>query len=211
MSGQESLREEAKQFFDDISPSHDWHHVQRVDELAKRLASHRDDVDRRILRTAVILHDIGRAKEDRDEIEDHAEWGAEKAGEILREHGEDDELVAQVQHCIRAHRYSNDIEPQTVEAEILCDADNLDALGAVGVARVCCYGGENDHILHDPELPVEQDDTAAGETQLNHMKKKILNLADRMYTNQGREIAEQRQEFVRTFVERFEQEADGLL
>ena len=195
-----------------VSPAHDWHHVRRVAALAETLAAEYEqhEVDDDVLFAAVWLHDIGRAKEDRGEIEDHAEWGAAEAGEILADGlGASAETVRAVQHCIRAHRFSNDVEPETREAEILCDADNLDALGAVGIARCFSYGGENGHSLHDPDLPPEADDTAAGATQFNHFHKKILSLPDRMYTEAGRDLAAERRAFVVEFLDRFEREVAG--
>ncbi|UPV75556.1 HD domain-containing protein [Halorussus limi] len=204
----DEVRERAETYFGDVSPSHDWQHVRRVARLAETLADEYDP-DEDVLFAAVWLHDIGRAKEDRGEIEDHAEWGATEAADILRDLGADDDTVEAVQHCIRAHRYSNDVEPETREAEILSDADNLDALGAVGVARTFVYGGELGQPMHDPDLPPEADDTETGETQFNHLHKKVLSLRDRMYTDAGREIAAARSEYVAEFAGRFEREVAG--
>jgi uncharacterized protein len=206
----DEVRERARTYFDGASPCHDWHHVQRVARLAETLVAEYD-ADEEVLFAAIWLHDVGRAKEDRGEIEDHAEWGAAEAARILTDLGAADETVAAVQHCIRAHRYSNDVEPETREAEILCDADNLDAIGAVGIARCFSFGGEHGFTIHDPDLPLEADDSAAGETQLNHVHEKLLSLRDRMYTDAGRELAEDRHEYVAEFAERFEREAAGEL
>ena len=207
----DEVRERAEAYFEGASPAHDWHHVRRVARLAETLVESGDesDVDEDVLFAAVWLHDVGRTKEDRGEIEDHAEWGASEAADVLGDLGVDDETIAAVQHCIRAHRYSNDVEPETREAEILSDADNLDALGAVGIARVFAYGGELGQPLYDPDLPPEADDSAAGETQFNHIHRKILDLPDRMYTDAGREIAAERSDYVAEFADRFEREARG--
>ncbi len=204
------VRERAESYFGDVAPAHDWHHVRRVARLAETLAGKTDrEVDERVLLAAAWLHDVGRAREDRGEIADHAEWGAREAGRILADLGADPDAVSAAKHCVRAHRYSNDVEPETPEAELLCDADNLDALGAVGIARCFCYGGERGQPLHDPDLPVEADDTEAGATQLNHVQKKVLSLHERMYTDAGREMAEDRRAYVAEFVERFEREVAG--
>ncbi|MFB6291873.1 MAG: HD domain-containing protein [Candidatus Nanohaloarchaea archaeon] len=204
----DAIREDARQYFEDVSPSHDWHHVERMKALAERLASE-EGADLETVRLAALLHDIGRGKEDRGEIDDHAEWGAEEAGDILERHGASPGTIEDVKHCIRSHRYSNDIEPDTVEAEVVSDADNLDALGATGIARTFCYGGEHGKVMADPDLPVEEDGSEAGKTSLNHLHKKILSLKERMYTDSGRELAEDRHEYVRRFVERFEDEMEG--
>jgi uncharacterized protein len=209
----DEVRERARTYFGDVAPAHDWQHVRRVAQMAETLADEYDsdecEVNEDVLMAAVWLHDIGRAREDRGEIEDHAEWGAKEAAEILSDLGADEDTIDAVQHCIRAHRYSNDVEPETREAAILCDADNLDALGAVGIARIFSYGGELGQPIHDPDLPPEDDESTAGETQFNHLHKKLLSLRDRMYTDAGREIAEERHDYVAEFAERFEREAMG--
>lgn len=213
------MRERARTYFGDVSPSHDWHHVERVARLAETLvdefdgdeeaAVDADGVDEDVLFAAVWLHDVGRAREDRGEIEDHAEWGATEAGKILRDLGADGGTIDAVRHCVRAHRYSNDVEPESVEAKLLSDADNLDALGAVGVARCFAYGGELGQPLYDPDLPPEADGTPGGATQFNHFHEKILSLPDRMYTDAGRAMAERRREYVVSFLDRFEREVAG--
>lgn len=205
----EALRSVARSYFEDAAPAHDWNHVRRVERLADRLATNRDDVSAEVLEYAVVLHDIGREREDAGEIADHAEWGAREARSILDSEGVDPDVTDAVCHCIRAHRFSNDVEPETPEARLLCDADNLDALGAVGIARVFSHGGATGFPMHDPELPVEADDSVAGRTSVNHVEKKILSLRDRMYTDAGREIAADRHAFCRTFLDRFEREIAG--
>nr|WP_227374809.1 HD domain-containing protein [Haladaptatus halobius] len=204
----EAVRSRAKTYFEDVAPTHDWHHVRRVATLAETLAAEYD-ADETVLFVAVWLHDIGRGREDRGEIDDHAEWGAREAKRILADFDPARETVEAVQHCVRAHRFSNDVEPETLEARLLSDADNLDALGAVGIARNFCYSGEHGKPLHDPDRPIETDDTAAGSTAVNHFHKKILRIPKRMHTDAGRKLADERRAFVEPFVDRFEREATG--
>lgn len=206
----ETVRDRARPYFEDAPPAHDWHHVQRVAALAETLvAEHSEPVDERVVQLAVALHDIGREREDRGEIDDHATWGAREAERILEDLGADEQTIERVQHCIRSHRYSNDVDPETLEAEIVSDADNLDALGAVGIARVFAYGGELGQPIRDPAVSVADDDTAAGRSQYNHFYKKILDLPERMYTDAGRDLAADRADFVRDYLERFDAEAAG--
>jgi uncharacterized protein len=212
------VRDRARSYFGDVSPCHDFQHVRRVVATAKRLAEttearNRDGgvtVDSDVLVAAAWLHDVGRAREDRGEIDDHAEWGASESRTVLRDLGEDDSaFLDAVAHCVRTHRFSTDVEPETLEAQLLSDADNLDATGAVGIARVFAYAGEHDNVLYDPDLPPGADDTPAGETSFNHFHAKILTLEDRMYTDAGRALASDRQAFVEDYLERFEREAHG--
>ncbi|WP_254768637.1 HD domain-containing protein [Salinilacihabitans rarus] len=206
----DEVRSVARSYFDGrVSPAHDWHHVERVEALARRLAADRDDVDERVLVLAVLLHDVGRPGEEAGTVDDHAEWGAREARSILAEFDLDPGTVDAVAHCVRAHRYSNDVDPETVEARVLCDADNLDALGAVGLARCFSYGGEHGIPFYDPDLPVSADESPAGHTSVNHLRKKILSLPDRMYTEEGRRLAERRRAVVEEFLDRFEAEIAG--
>lgn len=207
----EAVRTRARPYFEDAAPAHDWHHVQRVETLAETLVDRHpsEEIDGRVVTLAVALHDIGREKEDRGEIDDHSAWGAEEAGRILEAVGADAETIERVQHCVRAHRYSNAIEPDTLEAMIVSDADNLDALGAVGIARVFAHGGALGEPMYDPAVPVADDGTTAGQTQYNHLHKKILDLPERMYTDVGRAIADDRVAFVDTYLEQFDGELTG--
>ncbi|QLG49972.1 HD domain-containing protein [Natrinema halophilum] len=206
----EAVRNRARSYFTDASPAHDWHHVQRVEALAETIVDrHAESVDERIVRLAVFLHDIGRSKEDRGEIDDHATWGARESGRILHDFDEAPNAVERVQHCIRAHRYSNDIEPATLEAKLVSDADNLDALGAVGIARVFAHGGEIGTPIHGSSRSTTGDDAGTCATQYDHFYEKILDLPERMYTDVGRELAADRAAFVREYLERFDEEVTG--
>ncbi len=204
----QEIREEVKSFFGDVNPAHDWKHVKSVENLSEKLAEE-EGADQKIVKASVLLHDIGRKKEDEGEIENHAEWGAEKAQEILEGFGYDEGFIEEVKHCVMSHRYSKDPEPETLEAKVLSDADNLDALGATGIARTFTYGGEHGRVIADPELPADEDPESSGSNSFNHLQKKILNLKSRMYTGSGLDVAEDRHSYVESFVERFKDEMRG--
>ncbi|RLF88620.1 phosphohydrolase, partial [Thermococci archaeon] len=125
--------------------------------------------------------------EDKGAIEDHAKESAKIAGEVLKGHPK----VREVVHAIEAHRFSNKIRPKTLEAKILSDADKIDALGAVGVARVFMYSGEHGRSIED---------------SIRHFKEKILKLKDLMYTDTGKRIAQERHKFVEMFLKQLEKE-----
>ncbi|APW97183.1 phosphohydrolase [Halobiforma lacisalsi AJ5] len=210
----EQVRRRARPYFEDAPPAHDWNHVRRVEALAETLAERRSPdpvADERVLKLAVLLHDVGRAKEDRGEIDDHAAWGADEAERILEDLGADPDVVDRVRHCVAAHRYSTDPDPETLEAKLLSDADNLDALGAVGIARVFSYGGEMGSPIHGSAvLPTDAPEAhPEGESQYGHIHEKILDLPERMYTDVGRELADERASFVREYVARFDAEVRG--
>ncbi|RKD93863.1 HD domain-containing protein [Halopiger aswanensis] len=216
MTTLEAVRDRARTYFEDAPPAHDWHHVRRVGALAETLIDRHPDgdaVDERVVTLAVFLHDIGREREDRGEIDDHATWGAREAGDILADVGVDAETAERVQHCVRTHRYSNALEPEMLEAKLVSDADNLDALGAVGLARVFAHGGAVGSPIHARRASNGADERAAdvepAEAQYDHIHEKILDLPARMYTDPGRELAADRAAFVREYVQRFDAEVAG--
>lgn len=203
-----AVENRAQEYFDDVNPAHDWFHVQRVCETAVDLARE-EGADLETVRLAALLHDIGRGKEDCGEIENHAAWGAKESETILEEFDYRRDRIEAVTHCIRAHRYSRPPEPRSLEAKVLSDADNLDALGAIGIARTFTYGAERGAPIADPALPAKADDSTAGQTSLNHLEKKILSLRERMYTDAGQRRARDRHDYVESFIERLEAELAG--
>lgn len=204
----DEVENRASEFFRKVNPAHDWEHVKRVEKIALKLAE-KEGADKEIVQASVLLHDIGRKKEDENKINDHAVWGGKKAVEILEELDYDQEFIEKVKKCIESHRYSRGPNPKSIEAKVLSDADNLDALGATGIARTFSYGGEYSRIIADPSLPAEEDPDESGSNSFNHLQKKILSLKERMYTDSGLEVAQERHEFVEDFVERFKDEMEG--
>ncbi|MFB6203533.1 MAG: HD domain-containing protein [Candidatus Nanohaloarchaea archaeon] len=201
----QEIEKTARRYQKGNEPAHDWQHVQRVAKIGRELAE-KEGADPETVRAAALLHDVGRSKEREDIIEDHAEWGAEKAREVLDRSEFPEEKIEDVVHCIRTHRYSTGPEPETLEARVLFDADNLDSMGAVGIARSFSFAGERGNAMVDPEIPPEKDDTPDGRTALNHLEKRMLELRDLMHTDAARRIAEEKHEFVEQYIERFKKE-----
>ncbi len=169
--------------------SHGWEHVLRVFELADRLGK-KEGADMEILLVSAILHDVGRMiSEDK-----HAIASAKLSENLLRDLGFPEEKIKRIVHCILAHSFSSGISPETLEAKILSDADKLDALGAIGIARVFMYSGEKGRSVRD---------------SIKHFKEKILKLKDLLYTEEAKRIGESRDLFVREFLERLEKELRG--
>lgn len=196
----DAVRERARPYFEGAAPAHDWRHVERVERLAERLAG--PAADRPVVLAAVYLHDVGREREARGAVDDHAAWGAARAREILRTTGAAATEVEAVAHCVRAHRYSTGPDPESREARLLADADDLDAMGAVGIGRCFAHGGAEGLPMHG-----DGDDPEAG--QLAHVRSKLLSLRERMYTDAGRELAERRHAVIEEFAETFEAEVAG--
>ena len=206
--------------------AHNLEHVRRVYGLCLQLAADQPGVDLDVLKMAALLHDIARVKEDQDDsgATDHAILGAAMAGEILAPLGVSAAKIAAIQHCIAAHRYRNQTEPGTVEARILFDADKLDVIGAIGIARSFVLAGQ----YHEPiysGVPLAEyvrsnlvGGTAAGRvkdisrlTADLEFQLKLKHIPERLYTEKAKELAAARVRFMAEFFARLEQEIRGEL
>jgi uncharacterized protein len=164
-----------------------------------------------VLRIAALLHDIGRISSDTGSgVACHAEKGARMAEPLLQKTSLTRARKDNIIHCIQSHRFRNNLEPETLEARVLFDADKLDAIGAVGVARAFLFAGEIGARLHNadnnPEntLPYTIDDTGYREYQV-----KLCRIRERLLTKTGRRIANDRHEFMVSFFDRFIEEYEG--
>ncbi|MCS7105058.1 MAG: HD domain-containing protein [Thermofilaceae archaeon] len=189
---------------------HDKGHVERVYKLALRIASElKEPVDLDVLKAAALLHDIARSMEDEGLVDDHAVEGARVSRELLRKLQFPEEKVEKVAYCIEVHRFKNDVKPETIEAKVLQDADRLDMLGAVGLARAFARGGWANVPLHDPQVPPKERYDGHSATVVNHLYEKILRIKDTLHTEPARRIAEGRHNFIEEFLDRFLKEWEG--
>jgi uncharacterized protein len=211
------------------SPAHDINHVMRVYNLCLKLARHEPDVDADVLRTAALLHDIARAREDKyGHVPvlgvDHAALGAEMSDKILRELGYPEEKIKHTKHCIATHRFRGGSPPKTIEAKILSDADKLDVLGATGIARSYTIGGECAQKIYS-DVPIDEyikKNLAGGKSEGRiidpskhapnlEFETKFKHIPDKLFTQVAREIAGERLEYMKQFFERLKREIEGRL
>ena len=192
--------------------SHDWEHTQRVLRLAVHLAK-KEKADLKTVKYAAALHDIARHEEDKSGgRKDHALLGAKKASLILLKHGFKPDFIEAVKHCIECHRFRSGRKPATKEAKVLFDADKLDSIGAVGIGRAFLFAGEVGAKLHNPSAdilntkPYTQDDTAYREYMV-----KLRHVKGRMFTREGRRLAEERHAFMVLFFKRLGMETEGKI
>ncbi len=194
---------------------HDFDHVLRVTALAERIGR-AEGADLAVVRTAALLHDVGEG----EERAEHHLAGAAMARDILA--GQPAEFVEAVAHAIEAHRFRADPEPRTLEAQVLSDADKLDAIGAVGVARAFAYAGARGTALwRRPwrEIAAGSALSSAGSdanhapqalgadyTPVHEFVYKLDRIPERLYTAAARAIARERQAFMRQFFEQLDQE-----
>ncbi len=187
---------------------HDWPHIERVYNLSMRIAKD-EKADLDVVRAAALLHDVARAMEDEGKIEDHAIESAKIAERILEEVNFPREKTVKVIQCIKTHRFRLGLKPESLEAKILQDADRLDMLGAIGIARVFTRGGWGNKPIHDPSIPPKNMYDGKSLTSVNHIYEKILRIKDTINTETGRWIAQERYRFVEDFLDRLLKEWHG--
>ncbi|MDP3284118.1 MAG: phosphohydrolase, partial [Desulfobacterales bacterium] len=115
-----------------------------------------------------------------------------------------------ISHCIRAHRFRGKCRPETPEAKVLFDADKLDAIGAVGVARAFLFAGEVGARLHNPDMKIEETMPYSREdTGFREFKVKLCKIRERILTEEGKKLADERHAFMEGFFNRFLEEYEG--
>ena len=191
-----------RSYYAEDSSGHDMAHVWRVFRLTQQFA----DVlgaDRTVVGCAALVHDLHRVLGDGTGC-DPAETTAEVA-RVLGQAGVDEETIPAVTHCVAVHDElalrGEDPTPKTLEAKILRDADNLDAMGAVGIARAFAFGGAHG-------LPL-WDETGDRYLSLYHFEDKLLRLRDELHTEPARRLADRRHAVLEQFHEQFRAEWHG--
>jgi len=187
---------------------HDFDHTLRVLANARMLASRITEADREIVELAALLHDIARPEELASQGRVcHAAAGAEIAEKLLLELGAPQASAAAVAAAVRSHRYRDAVAPETLEAQIVFDADKLDSLGAVGLGRAFLFAGRVGARLHNTETealnskPYSREDTAYREYLV-----KLRHLPTAMLTAPGRAEGTRRLRFMRRFFDRLDAE-----
>jgi uncharacterized protein len=196
-----------QRFFGFADRAHGWEHVRRVFSLAISLA-HQEHANSFIVGMAALLHDLGRTLH--DPARPHAQRSALLASEILEAyHLSADEREA-ITHAILAHSYKQQVEPRTLEARVVYDADRLDSLGASGILRWAMSGAlepAQQVQTYHPEDPFAQHRSLNERRYLlDRFYTKLLNLPERMKTPSGRTLAEQRVQVLRLYLKELEQE-----
>jgi uncharacterized protein len=200
----------AKECLSHARGSHGWEHTERVHRLCIHIGQI-EKADLEVLEVAAYLHDVGRFHQDESKGRIcHGEKGAEMAAAFLEHYPLPEKKKENIIHCIRSHRFRGSQEPQTLEAKILFDADKLDAIGAIGVARTFLFAGEVGATLHNPKInvahtaPYTKEDTGYREYMV-----KLSKIKDRMLTREGRRMAKARHAFMARFFDRFLEEYEG--
>jgi uncharacterized protein len=193
--------------FDD--PAHGWEHIQRVYKIALHIAEC-ENADPFIVGMAALMHDLGRLSHDK--TRHHAELSVLSAAEFLSAYQIMPHTQQAILHAIEAHSFSLGVEPRTLEAKVLRDADRLDSLGAIGILRWAITGTVQRTAQTQSYHP---DDPFAGwhelddrHYMLDHFFTKLLKLASTMSTQTGRVMAQQRTAFMHTYLDEFRRELE---
>lgn len=200
----------ARAILDSDRSCHDWDHTLRVKVTALELGT-QEGADLEVVAAAAILHDIARPQEMADQGKsDHATIGAAQAHEILTREGiGDDAFRDHVAACIRTHRFRTRTGevPATIEAKVLFDADKLDSLGAIGLARAFHFAGKTGARVHNtPQEALSGDSYGREDSALREFLVKLQNVPDRLLTATGRQIGAERLAFMREFFARLDRE-----
>ncbi len=192
---------------------HDWWHIYRVWQNAKTIASS-ETADLFVVELGALLHDIADSKfHDGDEKK-----GPAIAREFLQNLKVDQDIVDHVVNIIQHISFKgghHEGQFKSIELDIIQDADRLDALGAIGIARAFNYGGFKNRKINDPTIPAKLNQTKeeyknSTAPTLNHFQEKLLLLKDLMNTEKGRKLAEKRHQFLLTYLDTFHREWEGL-
>ncbi|MBK0381191.1 HD domain-containing protein [Mucilaginibacter segetis] len=190
----------------DAEGGHDWWHIQRVWTNARRIAQ-TEECDLLVVELAALLHDIADSKFHNG----NEELGPKKAGDFLKSINANDTVIEHVQQIIKHVSFKSGFDAPTfksIELHIVQDADRLDAIGAIGIARAFAYGGFKGREIYNPEIKPklnmtkeEYKNTTA--PTINHFYEKLLLLKNKMNTPTGKQLAQQRHNFMETYLDQF--------
>ncbi|MGB7786096.1 MAG: HD domain-containing protein [Salinimicrobium sp.] len=195
-----------KQTLANAEGGHDWFHIERVFKNAKKIAAS-EEVDGFVVALGALLHDIADSKfHNGDES-----IGPKVARQFLEEQQVQEEVIEHVENIIKWISFKGGNEEQqfrSPELDVVQDADRLDALGAIGIARTFNYGGHKGRAIYDPDIEPnlnmsKEEYKKSSAPTVNHFYEKLFLLKDRMNTQTGKRLAEERHQFMELFMEQF--------
>ena len=202
--------EYVKEYFKNESSGHDFYHTLRVYNTAKKIAI-LENADVEIVMLAALLHDVDDIK-----ISPNTYKNKDHARCFLKENNVDINKINLITQIIEevSYRGTDSVIPFTIEGKIVQDADRLDAIGAIGIARAFAYGGNHNRVMYDPNIVPnlemnEEEYRNHVSTTINHFYEKLFNLKDLMNTTTGKELAISKDKYMRDFVEHFLEEWEG--
>lgn len=181
-----------KQLFRKDPTGHDYYHMKRVSRLAKKIAE-KEGADLFICEAGALLHDVGDRK-----LFDSPELAKKHMFQFLRSIHFSEERILKLYEAIKDTSFSKGQVPSSLEGKVIQDADRIDAIGAIGIARTFAFGGAKGQLIYDEENPEK--------TSIQHFYDKLLLLKDQLNTEFAKVIAEERHLFLEQFLKRFHSE-----
>jgi len=198
----ESLKKIAKNKLVNNDPAHDFEHVMRVYRNAKKICK-TENGNKKLILSAVLLHDIIKIKNQKNS----ALKSAKLSEKILKENYFLDDEIRIISNAIKEHSFSKGKFPSTIEGKILQDADRLDAIGAIGLARVFSFSGSNNRPFYDPKDPFSKNRVVNdNKWALDHFFEKLLLLEGKMNTKTGKILAKKRTKILKFFLKEIKNE-----
>lgn len=209
----QKTKEFVKNQLTNVEGGHDWWHIYRVWKLSKQIAE-KENVDSMVIDLGALLHDIADAKFH----EGNEEVGPKVSREFLESLGVEEVIIDHIDKIIRNISFKNFKEQKfrSVELDIIQDADRLDAIGAIGIARAFNFGGFKNRPIYDPDIDSnlnmsKEEYKKSLSPTVNHFYEKLFLLKDLMNTKTGKKMAEERHQFMEEYLNRFFKEWKGLL
>ena len=202
MNQLENIKKVVKSKLGKNDPAHDFEHVMRVYRNAERICKS-ENGNKKLILSAVLLHDIIKIKNRKDS----ALKSAKLSEKILKENYFLDDEITIISDAIKEHSFSKGKIPSTLEGKILQDADRLDAIGAIGLARVFSFSGSNNRPFYHPKDPFSKNrNLNDNKWAIDHFYEKLLTLEEKMNTKTGKTIAKKRTKTLKDFLKELKNE-----
>jgi uncharacterized protein len=199
-----------KNIFENDFGGHDYFHTIRVFKMATYIAK-KENANLQTVQLVALLHDVDDIK-----LSPQTHENKDNARRFLKENGVDDSTVESICQMINEISYvgTDSVAPKTLEGQCAQDADRLDAIGAIGIARAFAFGGSRNRKMYDPDEPPkmnmnEEEYRKSKSTTVNHFYEKLFKLTAMMNTSAAKEIAADRERYMQNFIEEFLSEWDG--
>ena len=203
--------EYVKKVFEQDYSGHDFFHTFRVYKMAATIAK-QERADMNIVQLAALLHDVDDRK-----LSPETYANKDKAVDFLRKHNVPQKTINIICDIIGAVSFMgvDSIVPKSIEGKCVQDADRLDAIGAIGIARAFTYGGNHNRAIYNPDIPFQEKMTKEEyqnniSTTINHFYEKLFQLSERMNTDTAKAIAKERDSYMRTYISEFLAEWEGI-
>ncbi|SOC37502.1 HD domain-containing protein [Ureibacillus acetophenoni] len=203
----ETIKDKVKTIYEQFDASHDFQHIERVFQNAETIMASETTCDKEVVRLSVLLHDVSDKKySDTKELEE----------QLINDLPISDDRKQHIREIIASVSFNggNELPAKTIEAKIVRDADRLDAIGAIGIARTFAYGGAKGRKLYDESEEArmemsEEEYRSKSTASVTHFYEKLLLLKELMTTEKGKQMAEERHAFMESFLHQLKKEIKG--